>query len=112
MGGAIGGSKWAGRGAAIGATSGGIQGGIMGGGANRASMESRARAILHSNNLTAQLLSKGQTADGVIFLPAVQISSVKIVLAAGANPLIIELPVNLPAQDIPITIKEENPISE
>lgn len=108
LGGAIGGARWAARGAAIGAASGGTQGMVLGAGGNRAAMEARVRLLLMSNYLQPRLLTQGITHDGIVYFPAVNIVSARIVLAAGANPMIIDIPFTLPVQDTgPPPQKEE-----
>jgi len=112
LGGAIGGARWATRGAAIGASSGGGQGLILGAGGNRAAMEARVRMMIISNYFMPKPLYQGMTHDGLIYFPAVQIQSVRLLLSSGQKAIKIEIPVTMPIQDSGQPQKEETPTTE
>jgi len=110
VGGIAGGGKWAARGAAIGATAGGTQGLVLGSVGNRAAMEAKVRMTLISNQLQPKPLSKEMTHEGLVYFPAVEIKSIKILAAgvAGQDPLKIEIPVTMPPQEKAVS-EEEKP---
>lgn len=101
LGGAIGGGRWAARGAAIGAASGGGHGLALGAFSNRAALEAKVRMMIITNYLLPKPLFQGMTHDGLIYLPAVQIKSVRLLLASGQKAIKIDIPVIMPIQDQP-----------
>jgi len=101
VGAAAGGRGWAGRGAAIGAAAGGTEGLVLGSVANRQAMETRVRTILMSNKLPNKVLSNEMTHDGLIYFPAVDIKTVKVLLpgVGGQDAIKVEIPVIMPPQE-------------
>jgi hypothetical protein len=102
LGGGLGGRAWAARGAAIGAASGGGQGLVLGSVRNRSAMEMKVRSLMISNQLMPKPLSTGMTHEGLIYFPAVQIQSVRVLLSYAQNSIKAEIPVVMPIQDRPI----------
>jgi len=103
IGGIAGGRSWAGRGAALGATYAGTQGLVLGAVANRAAMEQQARLLLISNQLMPKTLAPGMTHDGLVYLPAVQIQSIRLLIASSGyqETTKAEIPVIMPPQELP-----------
>lgn len=99
--GAIAGRRgWAGRGAAIGAALGGTRGLFLGSARNRRAMERRVRMVLRSNQLRRKVLAQGMSHEGLIYFPAVNIQSVRVVTAGRGRqePFQIDIPVSRPIQ--------------
>jgi hypothetical protein len=105
LGGIVGGRGWAGGGAALGAVAGGGEGLVLGSVANRQAMENRARILLISNQLQAKALGQEMTDDGLIYFPAVNIKSIKLLIAVwgGQQVIRVDLPVTMPVQEKPST---------
>lgn len=103
IGGIAGGAGSAARGAAIGGTLGGVQGLLLGSRGSRSQFESRVRRILSAKGLRTQTLSPGMTCEGLVYFPAVQITSIQVLLADTAGPQVLEIhiPVVLPPQTPP-----------
>jgi len=112
IGGVAGGGRWAARGAAIGAASGGTQGLVLGSVANRQAMEMRVRTVLMANHLQPKVLSKGMTHEGLVYFPAKDIKSIRILLASegGRDVLKLDIPVAMPAQEK--IVREEEKLQE
>ena len=100
VGGIGGGGRSAAAGAAIGATFGGVEGLMVGTTGSRSQMESRVRRVLHAKTLRTQTLGRGMFCDGLVYFPAVNITSIRVILAEAGGPgvLDINLPVVLPPQ--------------
>lgn len=104
VGGVAGGGRSAAAGAAIGAGFGGVEGLLVGSAASRSQLESRVRRVLYDKSLSTQPLSRGMTCEGLVYFPAVQITSVRVLLADTAGPQVLEvnIPVALPPQTPPL----------
>lgn len=104
VGGIAGGGGAAARGAAIGAGVGGGYGLLVGPGATRSQLESRVSAMIYERSLTTQPLSRGMTCEGLVYFPAVNITSVRVLLADAAGPQVLDvnIPVVMPRQDPPL----------
>lgn len=100
VGGIAGGGRSAAAGAAIGASFGGVEGLLVGSGAGRSQMESRVRRLLHAKTLRTQTLSRGMSCEGLVYFPALRITSVRVLLADAAGPQVLEvnIPVVMPPQ--------------
>ena len=107
LGGGLGGARWAARGAAIGAASGGGQGLVLGAGANRVALEAKVRMTMISNQLLPKTLFQGMTDDGLIYFPAVQIKSVRLLLSSGQKAVKIDMPIIMPMQEQPAEKPQE-----
>jgi hypothetical protein len=101
IGGASGRRGGAGRGAAFGAAAGGTEGLFLGSVANRSAMERRVRFTLMANSLYPKILGQEMTDDGLIYFPAVNIKSVKVLLpgVGELEPIKMEIPVVMPPQE-------------
>jgi hypothetical protein len=95
-----GGSGAAARGAAIGATLGGVQGLMVGTARSRPRMEARVRRVLSDKMLRTQTLSRGMSCDGLVYFPAVPITSIRVALAEAGGPSVLNIyiPVVMPPQ--------------
>jgi len=104
VGGIAGGGRSAATGAAVGATFGGAEGLLVGTTGSRSQMESRVRRVLSAKSLRTQTLSRGMFYDGLVYFPAVTITSVRVILAEAAGPQVLEvnIPVVLPPQTPPV----------
>jgi len=98
VGGIAGGGRSAAAGAAIGAGFGGAEGLLVGTSASRSQLESRIRQLLYAKTLPIQTLGRGMFVDGLVYFPAVNIASIRIVLAEAEGPgsLDINIPVAPP----------------
>jgi len=94
VGGIAGGGRSAATGAAIGATFGGVEGLLVGTSTSRSQLESRVRRILHAQTLRTQTLSRGMSCEGLVYFPAVNLASIRIILAEVGGPGVLE--VNIP----------------
>ena len=103
VGGIAGGGGSAARGAAIGAGFGGVEGLLVGSSVSRSQLESRIRQILYAKTLRIQTLGRGMFGDGLVYFPAVNITSVRVVLAEAEGPGVLDLniPVVMPPQTGP-----------
>jgi len=103
VGGIAGGGGSAARGAAIGAGFGGAEGLLVGSAASRSQLESRIRQLLYAKTLRIETLGRGMFGDGLVYFPAVNITSVRVVLAEAEGPglLDINIPVVMPLQTPP-----------
>ncbi len=91
VGGIAGGGRSAATGAAIGAGFGGAEGLLIGTSASRSQLESRVRQLLYAKTLPLQTLSRGMFADGLVYFPAVNIRSIRVVLAEAEGPGVLDL---------------------
>lgn len=103
VGGIAGGRGAAATGAAIGASFGGAQGLLVGSAGSRSQMEARVRHVLFERMLRTQILGRGMFYDGLVFFPAVPITSIRVILAEAGGPGVLEvnIPVVLPPQVFP-----------
>jgi len=103
VGGIAGSGGAAARGAAIGATFGGVQGFMVGAAGSPSRTEARIRHLLQDKMLRTQKLSRGMSCDGLVYFPAVRITSVRVVLAEAGGPTVLEvkIPVVMPRQIAP-----------
>jgi hypothetical protein len=98
VGGIAGGRGAAATGAAIGASFGGAEGFLVGSAASRYQMEARVRHLLAQKMLKTQILERGNSGDGLVYFPAVNITAVRMVLAEAGGPTALEanIPVVMP----------------
>ena len=103
VGGIGGGGRAAATGAAIGAGFGGAEGLLIGSSASRSQLESKIRQLLYAKTLPVQPLNRGMFADGLVYFPAVNITSIRVVLAEAEGPggLDITIPVVMAIQAPP-----------
>jgi hypothetical protein len=99
VGGIAGGGRSAATGAAIGATFGGVEGLLVGTSGSRSQMESRVRRVLHAKTLRTQTLSRGMSSEGLVYFPAVNITSIRVILAEAGGPGVLEI--NIPVVMLP-----------
>jgi hypothetical protein len=104
VGGIAGGGRSAAAGAAIGAGFGGVEGLLVGSSVSRSQLESRVRQLLHVQTLRTQTLGRGMSCEGLVYFPAVNITSIRLVLAEAAGPQVLEvnIPVIMPRQTPPV----------
>jgi len=64
-------------------------------------MEMRVRTLLMGNNLQPKVLSKEMTHEGLVYFPAKDIKSIRMLLASegGRDVLKIDIPVVMPPQE-------------
>jgi hypothetical protein len=98
-----GGAGAAARGAAIGAGFGGVEGLLVGSSVSRSQLEDRIRHLLYTKTLPIQTLGRGMFCDGLVYFPAVNITSIRIILAEAEGPGVLDLniPVVMPVQTPP-----------
>jgi hypothetical protein len=103
LGGIAGGGGAAARGAAIGAAFGGVEGLLVGSAGTRSQMEARVRRVLYAKSLRTETLAPGMTCEGLVYFPAVPITSIRVLLADTLSPQVLDLniPVTLPPQTPP-----------
>ncbi len=91
VGGIGGGGRAAATGAAIGAGFGGTEGLLIGSSASRSQLEDRVRQLLYAKTLPVQTLSRGRFADGLVYFPAVNITSIRVPLAEADGPGVLDI---------------------
>lgn len=110
LGAIAGGGRWAGTGAAIGATAGGIEGLFLGSVASRAQMEANVRRVVFQKMLRTAKVGKGMFHEGLVYFPAVTITSVRVLLADAYSEDVLEMniPVVMPLQTPQPEVRKED----